>query len=249
MKFRVASSVSSASPQGARRAGQLETKFRFPHVAAAVGPICLGSARRPLHPYCRHPAAVHCKRGGYDRDAKLDRPVSELREQSVTRRGLGMHVLPNDIEIRQVDRSQDLVLRNLLNLYLHDLAKWFLFDSDDDGKYSYATAPLWEGGVDVHLAYHGRIPIGLGLVGSADAYTEEPYAKDLVEFFVVRRYRRAGLGRALATHIWDLYRGPWIVRVYQRNVPALPFWRTAISTYTGGRFHEEVLNVREVMTF
>jgi len=154
-------------------------------------------------------------------------------------------VLLSDIDIRQVDRSQDPVLRNLLNLYLHDMAEWFLFDSDEEGRYTYATGPLWDAGVDVYLAYHGRIPIGFGLVGAAAAYTSEANAKDLEEFFVVRRYRRAGVGRALATHIWDLYRGPWIVRVYQKNLPALPFWRTAVSSYTGGRFHEEVLSVRD----
>ncbi|MEZ5558616.1 MAG: hypothetical protein R3E86_08765 [Pseudomonadales bacterium] len=153
--------------------------------------------------------------------------------------------MAEDIEFRQVDESQDPVLRNLLNLYMHDMAEWFLFDSEEDGRYTYATEPLWESGVGVHIAYNGRIPVGFGLVASAAEYSDVPGARDLEEFFVVRRYRREGVGRAFANHLWDLYRGPWVVRVYQRNLPALPFWRATVSAYTDGRFVERILSVRD----
>ncbi len=154
-------------------------------------------------------------------------------------------LLPRDMEVRQVDRSQDAVLRNLLNLYIHDMAEWFLIDSDEDGRYAYDTEPLWENGVDVHFVYHGRVPVGFALVGSAQPYTTKPDAKDLDEFFILRRHRRAGLGTAVATHVWDLYPGPWVVRVYQRNRPALPFWRSVVAGYTGGDFQEDVRSVRD----
>jgi predicted acetyltransferase len=153
--------------------------------------------------------------------------------------------LTHPIEIRQVDRSQDQVLRNLLNLYLHDMAEWFLFDSNEDGTYTYETESLWQGGVDVHFAYHDRIPIGFALVGSAAEFLPTHHAKDLEEFFVVRRYRRAGVGTVLATHIWNTYPGPWLVRVYQRNRPALPFWRTAISAFSHQQYEEDERSISD----
>jgi len=149
------------------------------------------------------------------------------------------------MEVVQVDRSHDRALRNLLNLYLHDMAEWFLFDPDENGQYTYATETIWESGADVYFAYQGRIPIGFGLVASAAAYTDEPGAMDLEEFFVIRPHRRSGVGRALATHLWDRHPGPWLVRVYQRNLPAVPFWRSAISAYTEGQFSEQVVTVRD----
>ena len=50
-------------------------------------------------------------------------------------------------------------------------------------------------GVHVYLAYHKQIPIGFGLVGSAEAFISDADVKDLDEFFVVRRYRRSGVGQ------------------------------------------------------
>lgn len=125
------------------------------------------------------------------------------------------------------------------------MAVWFELDSNEDGSYSYPTDELWAGGFDVYLAYMGRIPVGFGVIGSAEHHTGDARGKDVHEFFVMRRYRRAGVGRALAVHLWDAYPGPWVVRVYQRNLPAIPFWRGAIAEYTRGSFCEEVREVRE----
>ena len=149
------------------------------------------------------------------------------------------------IDIRRVDRSQDPVLRNLFEHYLHDMAEWFQFDYGPEGSYSYATEAYWDHGVEAYFAYAGEIPIGFGLVGSAAAFTGDADAKDLDEFFVARRYRRNGLGRELAHHLWNAYPGRWLVRVFQGNLPALPFWRGAIAGYTNGEYREEVRTVRE----
>ena len=64
-----------------------------------------------------------------------------------------------------------------------------------DGNYHYPTDKLWELDVHVYLAYHKQIPIGFGLVGSAEAFISDADVNDLDEFFVVRRYRRSGVGQ------------------------------------------------------
>lgn len=154
-------------------------------------------------------------------------------------------MVPIDIKILRVDRSHDPILRNLLEFYLHDMAEWFEFESGEDGKYTYATEKLWSDDHAVYFAYAGSIPIGFGLVQPAEPYIDAPGAKDLEEFFVVRRHRRSGVGRAVAAHIWDANPGGWLIRVYQGNLPALPFWRGAIAAYTRGEFREEVRAVKD----
>ncbi|MCZ6855185.1 MAG: GNAT family N-acetyltransferase [Gammaproteobacteria bacterium] len=149
-------------------------------------------------------------------------------------------MIPSDLKILRVDQSHDAILRNLLALYLHDMAEWFEFDSGEDGTYSYATEKFWSDRYDVYFAYAGTIPIGFGLVGPADPYIDDPGGKDFEEFFVVRRHRRSGIGRGLAAHIWDAHPGGWLIRVYQGNLPALPFWRGAIADYTDGEFGKEI---------
>lgn len=146
-------------------------------------------------------------------------------------------------DVRHVDRGHEPVLRNLLELYCHDMAEWFDIDADDQGRYNYSTERLWTGDERVYFAYAGEAPVGFALVGSAAPYSDVAGTRDLHEFFVVRRHRRHGLGRLLAAHVWGAHPGPWLVRVYQRNRPALPFWRAAVGAYTGGRGEESVTDV------
>lgn len=39
-------------------------------------------------------------------------------------------------------------------------------------------------------------------------------------------------------HVWRLHPGPWLVRVYAANEPALPFWRAAVSGFTEDEYVE-----------
>lgn len=148
--------------------------------------------------------------------------------------------LRDEFEAVETDRSADPILRNLFEHYLHDMAQWFEFDSKEDGSYSYPTERIWEEGYRVFLVYRERVPCGFALVGSAESFIREAGVNDIDEFFVVRRYRRRGVGRAFATWLWDTMPGEWLVRVFQRNEPAMPFWRTTIGTYTGDAFTETV---------
>ena len=147
------------------------------------------------------------------------------------------------LDLRRVDRSQEEVVRNLMEHYCHDMAEWFLLDANEDGNYSYPAHKIWNDVVHVYLAYLGRIPVGFALIGSAEPFVGDSAARDLDEFFVVRRHRRSGIGQALATHMWEQYPGKWLVRVYQGNRSAILFWQRAIARYTDGRFQEEERSV------
>jgi predicted acetyltransferase len=143
------------------------------------------------------------------------------------------------LQVVRANRSSDHTLRNLLEFYFHDLAEWFRFDQQSDGNYTESTDAYWDAGCDVYLLYAEELPIGFAIVGSAAERLPGSAAKDLTEFFVVRRHRRAGIGREFAAHIWELYPGPWLVRVYRQNTPALPFWRQTISAFSDGEYEEK----------
>lgn len=152
-------------------------------------------------------------------------------------------MLPANFKVSRVDRSSDAVLANLFQHYLYDMAEWFALDTQTDGRYAYSTDTIWDRGLDVFFAYAGDLPIGFGIVGSAQSWIGEADRRDLHEFFVVRRYRRNGVGQALANDVWDRYPGPWLVRVFQGNLPALPFWRRVVAAYSGTRHREEVRTI------
>ena len=147
------------------------------------------------------------------------------------------------LQLHRIDRSEEAVLRRLLGDYCHDMAEWFALDLEADGTYPYPVETLWADACHVHLATIHRAPVGFAIVEDASCGTAASGVRDLKEFFVVRRHRRAGLGRALASAVWNEYPGGWLVRVFHGNRPALPFWRAAIGAYTEDHFAEEVRNL------
>jgi predicted acetyltransferase len=63
---------------------------------------------------------------------------------------------------------------------------------------------------------------------------EEPGALDIAEFFVLRKYRRLGVGRQAALLLWHRLPGTWTVRVSEGNTGALSFWSEVVAEFTKG---------------
>jgi predicted acetyltransferase len=69
------------------------------------------------------------------------------------------------------------------------------------------------------------------------------------EFFVMKKYRRKGLGKAAAEQIFHLHRGQWEVFQKESNKPAQAFWRKIIDEYTRGQFTDRSEGGRRVQDF
>jgi predicted acetyltransferase len=85
------------------------------------------------------------------------------------------------------------------------------------------------------IAADGRIA-GFVLLRETYAYDGTGRVIDVAEFFVLRKYRRQGVGEAAARAIFDGHRGRWQVAQIAANTPARAFWRKVIGRYTRGRF-------------
>jgi predicted acetyltransferase len=60
---------------------------------------------------------------------------------------------------------------------------------------------------------------------------------DVAEFFVLRAYRRRGIGTQVAHEVWRQFPGWWEVRVMESNITARDFWAYAISRLRGQAMH------------
>ncbi len=58
----------------------------------------------------------------------------------------------------------------------------------------------------------------------------------IAEFFVMKKYRQKGVGRAAAMKIFDMFHGGWEVSQWVNNLSAQNFWRKVISAYTNGKY-------------
>jgi predicted acetyltransferase len=143
------------------------------------------------------------------------------------------------LTLSKIGPESEALLRNLFQYYLHDMAEWFEIDTQADGSYSYDISSIWESGHDTYLAKVGDSIAGFAIVGPAAERLGEIGAHDVHEFFVIRRHRRSGCGRRMATLLWNERPGQWLVRVLELNTPAVLFWRAAISSHADGAYEEE----------
>jgi predicted acetyltransferase len=131
------------------------------------------------------------------------------------------------------------LLANLLELYSHDLSGIFAVELGPDGRFGYAKLPLYWQHRDERFAFlvkHGERIAGFALATRGSPATGDDQDLDVAEFFVLRAFRRTGVGRRAAALLWDTVPGRWVVRVSAGNEPGLEFWRAAVGEYTNGAF-------------
>ena len=143
------------------------------------------------------------------------------------------------LEVAESGKSQ--VLSNLLGLYMHDLSDTFPIRVGTDGSFRYEKLSLYWSEPGSHfpfLIYSGELLAGFALVTRGSPATDDPAHLDVAEFFVLRGYRRRGVGQQAAFLLWNRLPGQWVVRVSDANRAALPFWSTTVAQYTRGAFSE-----------
>jgi predicted acetyltransferase/predicted kinase len=151
------------------------------------------------------------------------------------------------VELRQGRVDEKPIFANLLNLYLHDLSAYTGAGPDADGRFRYHYLDAYwppEGQAE------GRVPYLIHAEGELSGFVlktrhsrlrDDASANSVAEFFVVRTWRRAGVGRRAACALFDLIPGRWEVAQLRHNTAARAFWRSVISDYTDGRFVEHQL--------
>jgi predicted acetyltransferase len=132
------------------------------------------------------------------------------------------------------------VLENLLQLYAYDWSELVALDVGRDGRFAApALDSYWQ---ESHhhpflIRVEGRLA-GFVLIGARSRLTGTPGVFDMAEFFVMRKYRRRGVGFAAATAAFDRFRGRWEIRQRDENATATVFWRRVIARYTAGSYEE-----------
>jgi len=73
----------------------------------------------------------------------------------------------------------------------------------------------------------------------------------IAEFFVLKKYRKLGIGKAVAKMVFGKFTGKWYVDVIKSNEPACSFWEKVISDYTNGKFasSEDKEQKKKIFTF
>ena len=146
---------------------------------------------------------------------------------------------PAHIEVIPAAPDQEPILANLLELYGHDFSEFHDLELGSDGRFGYKYLPLYWREPNRHpflVRMDGKLA-GLVLVKRGSEISVNEAVWDMVEFFVVRGYRRRGIGSDTAHQVWRRFPGMWEVRVMESNHSANQFWERAISVFAGKPIH------------
>ncbi len=143
-----------------------------------------------------------------------------------------------DIQVVEAGYEDKPVLRNLMELYVYDFSEFIDCDVNEHGLYDY-------GYVDHYWTENGRYPFLIRVDGKLAGFVlvretgEGPGRRLMVtEFFVMRKYRRKGVGKFAAWQTFDRFHGIWKIGEVKTNTPAVQFWRAIVGEYTHGNFQE-----------
>ena len=157
--------------------------------------------------------------------------------------------LPRPVMIVTVEVAlphQKSILRHLLELCQHDYSQYNQMEVNEHGLFDYPY-------LDHYWTEPGRYPFllkcqaqiaGFALV-RVIAEPDQPPLYTMAEFFVLRKYRRQGVGQTAAKAIFTQFPGRWQVCQEAENHPAQLFWHQLIAEYTQGNYTEEEPNSDE----
>jgi predicted acetyltransferase len=140
--------------------------------------------------------------------------------------------------------SQRQIITNLIQLYKYDFSEFAEIGSPYgevgfDGRFIYeGLDSYWreEGRFALKVEADGRLA-GFVLVNQWSALNRS-LDHSVAEFFVLRKYRRIGVGSRAARVLFERWPGHWEVSVARYNKPALSFWRKAIRAAVDGPVEE-----------
>lgn len=147
-----------------------------------------------------------------------------------------------NFELIRASEAQKEVVENLMQYYFYDFSEFVNIDVEENGQfkpYLYLESYWQEGNhrFPYLIIVDGKY-VGFVLVSYFDSEARKHFS--MSEFFIMKKYRKSGLGKAVAHHVFDLHRGEWEVMQIEPNKPAQAFWRKVIGEYTNGNYSERV---------
>ena len=141
------------------------------------------------------------------------------------------------VDIVKASLSDKPIIRNLMQLYLHDLTEYEPIPLDSHGLFNYNY-------LDHYWIEKERFPFifkvedqlaGFALINQ-HSNSGKNIDYSIAEFFILKKYRLTGISKQAAVYLFDKFRGTWEIAVGKQNRPAQAFWRKIILDYKKDSF-------------
>ncbi|NHN34609.1 GNAT family N-acetyltransferase [Paenibacillus agricola] len=145
-----------------------------------------------------------------------------------------------NIIVQTVHYDQKSILRNLVELYKYDFSEYEADDVNEQGLYEYQYLDhYWT--EDGRFAFFVRVDeklAGFALVRTLGMNEQNQTIYSMAEFFIMKKYRRMGVGDHTAVHLFNLLPGVWKVGQLESNEPSQIFWKKVIGAYTNNGYEQ-----------
>ncbi|NLD47676.1 MAG: GNAT family N-acetyltransferase [Clostridiaceae bacterium] len=139
-----------------------------------------------------------------------------------------------DIILQEIKKTDNNTLFHLFQLFSYDISEFNGKDVESDGCYhgydvsEYTTNSSY---ISYFIKENDKIA-GFAVVRIEDDLTY------LRHFFILRKFRKMGIGIKAAFMIFDMCKNKFRVSTMDFNKPAIEFWRKVCNRYTGGCYNE-----------
>lgn len=143
-----------------------------------------------------------------------------------------------NVEILRVPLEEKHILNNLLKMYCYEWSQYNGFDVNIQGEYEfeYHLSVFWE--KENHYPFYIKVNgVLAGFVLIDDDFAVHlNYDYAISEFFIMYKYRRAGVGRYVANSVFDMFHGKWEIVRHPSNIVSVGFWDSVVADYTNGSY-------------
>lgn len=137
------------------------------------------------------------------------------------------------VEVLQALMTDKTVIKNLVQFYIYDFTEYTNERINEQGTYPILSDlhKYWENydGYNAYLVKANGEIAGFVLVKQL----EDERSHKLAHFFILRKYRRAGVGTQAARAIFSSVTGKWELNQLENNYPAISFWNRVLTEAAG----------------
>lgn len=155
-----------------------------------------------------------------------------------------------DVQVSLIPYEDKTILANLIQLYRYDSSEFDGHVLTGHGYYLYKyfdhqwtdayRRPLL---VKVDGEIAGFALVSLDVPNAYMKLSTAGQTNVIGDFFIMRKYRRKGVGRTVAESIFQQFPGTWEIRQTDGNKEAHAFWKRVIGALIGeGAYREQVLD-------
>lgn len=156
-----------------------------------------------------------------------------------------------NVQLLKASHLHRQIIQNLMQFYMYDFSVFVDIDVEVDGLFAaYKNLDnYWKDSAHrfPYIIQKEEKHIGFALVSFIETQHRSYFS--IAEFFIMKRYRRAGIGKSVAHQIFNLHKGKWEVFQKENNKPAQLFWKKVINEYTKGNFTERFEDGKMIQDF